>query len=313
MKRSRSRSASSHCSSHSSSADTSLCVALSESGSPVQLPMSQPQASQQNNMHHGLPVTTLQPGPIWVVSDSDDEDDDWHGLDDSSRVTLSQALGVEYRVVPVETLAYTLLCKRQRGAQISKADMLEVWDACPKKFLLRDKENPQARMLVLGINPRNTKLFTLASTSMPHVHDLDKQYMLQIAPTFKWSCLCFRMNGGKEPHRDARNVGDNLVIALTQHTDGGGLWLHELGGSVFRDFQGRSLPGKIVPLDAPCIFPARSQLHATQDWQEERRVVMVAFTPIGTLSFQEPQLGRPAHAARQTSIHDYFWLSTPSD
>ena len=247
-----------------------------------------------------------------VVSVSDaDEDDCWHGFDDGSRRTLALALGVDFHVTPVETLAYSLLCKTKRGQTLEKTDILQIWDSLPKKFVLRDRDDKNARMVVFGVNPRNTKSSSVASANMPHVHDLLKTYMLQLCPTFTWTCLCVRQNCSKEPHRDTRNVGNNMIVALTEHENGGGLWVYDQGGEVRQVFQGRQLPGRIVDISCPYVFSARSLLHATQPWHESRRVVLVAFTPIGSLALQHPP-SFPAQT-RQSRIPDFFGLSTLTD
>ena len=249
---------------------------------------------------------------VEVVTVSDVEEDDcWHGIDDQSRSTLALALGVDLQVTPVETLAYSLLCKIKRGATLQKSDILQVWDSLPKKFVLRDKDDRQARMVVLGVNPRCTKTSSVASANMPHVHELLKAYVLQICPSFTWTCLCIRQNCSKPPHRDTRNVGNNMIVALTEHQNGGGLWVYDHNGGVYQLFQGRQLPGRTINVQNPFVFSARSLLHATEPWKEARRVVLVAFTPIGSLTLQQPPTLQSA--PRQSRIYDFFGVSTRTD
>ena len=239
-----------------------------------------------------------------VVSISDDSDDDtWHGIDDQSRRTLAMALGVDFKVAPIETLAYTMLCRSKRGGVIQKADLLELWDALPHKFRLKDKTTPSASMCVFGANPRQTGKFTCASRNLPHVFELLQQFMTQTAPDFKWSTLCIRQNCIRGPHRDTRNIGASLVLALTTHSQGGGLWVFDPEGRHQQVHNGQVLAGRIRLLDQPFQFAARTTLHATQPWTESRRVILVAFTPIGSLSLQNPALFQ---TQRQTKIHDFF-------
>ena len=239
-----------------------------------------------------------------VVSISEDSDSDtWHGLDDQSRRTLALALGVGFRVTPIETLAYTLLCKSRRGDKIGKDDLLELWDALPRKFRLKDRTTPSAAMCVFGANPRQTGQFTCASRSLPHVFELLQEFMKQIAPDFKWSTLCIRQNCSRGPHRDTRNIGMSLVLALTSHSQGGGLWVFDPTGQHQQIHNGQVLAGRVQALDQPFQFAARTTLHATQPWSESRRVILVAFTPIGSLSLQNPV---PSQTRRQTRIHDFF-------
>ena len=51
-------------------------------------------------------------------------------------------------------------------------------------------------------------------------------------------------------------------------------------------------------------------LRATEPWRHGRRVVLVAFTPIGTLSLQTDF---NPHAARQLQIPDFFNVRNQSD
>ena len=253
-----------------------------------------------------LPTQVVESSDELVVHVSDaEEDDDWHGIDNSTRRTLALALGVSLLFAPVETLAYTHLCKKQRGLDVTKEQLLEVWDAIPRRSILRDKDDSRARMLVFGVNPRNTRVLSSATNNMPHVHELFRSYISQIAPNFKWSCLCIRQDCTRGPHRDTRNVGNNLVTVLTSHDAGGGLWLYDPKGTVFVTHQGRQLPGVIHDLRTPCVFHARSVLHATQPWREHKRVIMVGFTPIGTLALQDPTVPR-LHTQRQSRISDFF-------
>ena len=186
----------------------------SRATAPTQSPHSDAEGPKDVSAEEA-PPHEVEPNDELVVNVSDaEEDDDWHGIDSSTRRTLALALGVNLLFAPVETLAYTHLCKKQRGLDITKDQLLEVWDAIPRRSILRDRDDSRARMLVFGVNPRNTRVLSSATNNMPHVHELFRSYMSQIDPTFKWSCLCIRQDCTRGPHRDTRNVGNNLVTAL---------------------------------------------------------------------------------------------------
>ena len=98
-----------------------------------------------------------------------------------------------------------------------------------------------------------------------------------------------------------------MVLSLTTHHDGGALWVADSAGSVTMIHQGQTVAGRLQDIAEPFVFPARTVLHATQPWSEPKRVVLVAFTPIGTLSLQD---GFNPHKGVQKRIQDYFPMQT---
>ena len=154
------------------------------------------------------------------------------GLDRGTLGTLSRQLGVPLSIAPIETLAYSLMCKHRRGDELSKLDALDVWDALPKKYKLRDGDSPGAVVTVFGANPRNTKKFTKATSSMPHAFEFFCSFVKSLVPGFKFSCLAVRENCQRGPHRDVRNIDQSLVIRLTTNLQGGGLWVADSQGEV---------------------------------------------------------------------------------
>ena len=57
-------------------------------------------------------------------------------LDPTSLRRLATALGVDPAYTPAETLAYSILCKSDRGEAITKAHLRELWDAIPTRNAL---------------------------------------------------------------------------------------------------------------------------------------------------------------------------------
>ena len=111
------------------------------------------------------------------------------------------------------------------------------------------------------------------------------------------------------PHRDSRNIGNNMVVALTTHQSGGELWVAEPAGKITMIHQGLAIQGRAQDVSTPFVFPARSVLHATMPWNEPRRVILVSFTPIGTLTLQN---NFNPHRNTQRRIHDYFGQKEPT-
>ena len=300
--------ASSPCS-HSADTDsscdaTSLCpgsAELIEDDPNLPFPRSHPSSSAEPIYVHSdvsqSPQSSRDPAP---------EEDEPETSPDTDVVwrQIANALGVDLSVAPIETLAYTIICKANRGELMTKAQLLELWDALPRKLIQKDKNTPEGCIAVFGANPRNTSILTNAAIQLPNVYEVLRTFVTQCDATFRFSCICIRQNGCREPHRDTRNLGSSLVIALTEHENGGGLWLADPDGPVTQIHQGLRVPGVIQHLDRPFRFSARSRLHATQPWKEPRRVVLVAFTPLGSLDLQST--GYPEHRAKQSRIHDFF-------
>ena len=217
---------------------------------------------------------------------------------------IARSLGVDLAVAPLETLAYTLLCKHQRNELLTKSQILEMWEALPKRFVYRDKNTEGGLIAIFGANPRNTSALTTVTHQLPHVYQALRAFVTQCVPGFKCSCICLRQNGSRLPHRDIKNIGDSMVVALTPHVNGGGLWIADSEGDVFQLLQGRRIPGRVQDLQEPYVFSARTHLHATQPWVEDRRVVVVAFTPLGTVAIQDT--GFLPSNLNQSRISDYF-------
>ena len=66
-----------------------------------------------------------------VTDDEQDHAANTLGLDATSLMSLSRALGVDVINAPVETLAYSFLAKHKRGEPILAEHILEVWQALP--------------------------------------------------------------------------------------------------------------------------------------------------------------------------------------
>ena len=232
------------------------------------------------------------------------------GLDRSTLGSLSRQLGVPLALAPVETLAYSLSCQQKRGDVHQKTDVLDVWAAIPKRYKLRDGDSSCALVTVFGVNPRNTKVLTKATSSLPNTFEFLCGYVKSLMPGFKFSCLALRENCQKGPHRDTRNIGSSFVVRLTTDHQGGDLWVADSQGHVLMSHQGHQVKGRIQCILEPYVFSARTHLHATEPWQRGRRVILVAFTPIGTLSLQSDFC---PYGPKQSRISDFFHVANHSD
>ena len=226
---------------------------------------------------------------VLMTDDDENQDTPSLGLDPVSVLTLSRALGVDPVNTPVETLAYSLLAKFKRGKSLLADNILEVWNALPNKHKLRDPNDPQARMFMVGANPRQSQTITQSTDRLPMCTQLLTTYVRQLVPTFNFTSVSLRLNCMREPHRDSRNLGSSLVQLLTHHKKGGHLWIASSDGDVFREVKGHNIPGKIQQIDKAFVFAARSTLHATEPWDttKEERLVLVAFTPLRSLDLQK--------------------------
>ena len=109
------------------------------------------------------------PAAVTVVDDGSDggDDDADLGLDVCHKQRLARALGVDLCCAPVETLAYAVLRKHDRGIPIQKNDLLDVWHAIPKKYKLKETGNIKARMFLVGANPRQVDASQIARIVSP--------------------------------------------------------------------------------------------------------------------------------------------------
>ena len=165
-------------------------------------------------------------------------------------------------------------------------------------------------MTVFGVNPRNTKVLTKATSSLPHTFEFLCGYVRSLVSGFKFSCLALRENCQRGPHRDTRNIGHSLVVRLTTDLQGGDLWVADSQGHVLMSHQGLQVKGRIQCILEPYVFSARTLLHATEPWRLGRRVILVAFTPIGTLSLQNDF---NPYGPKQSQISDFFHVRSRSD
>ena len=206
-------------------------------------------------------------------------------LDEHSTQILAKALKVEPKHVPVEALAYSVLCKRQRGQHIMKSDLVDLWEALPTYLKNHDPKGGSGRYVVFGANPRKHDQVTNPTSQLPHTAELCIRFIQQTHPMLEFSTFALRMNMQTTPHRDTRNGSDESYIQCLTSVTGGGLWIADPAGSTEVQHLGQDLKGTVYDVqEHPLVFPARSKLHATMPWNGAERLVLVAFTTLNSLS-----------------------------
>ena len=156
------------------------------------------------------------------------------GLDDTHLALLSRRLQVPLRVTLAETIAYAASCRLQRSEHVPLTTVAEIWDSLGEHIKQRNKQNPEARLILLGANPRNPNAVTNATTDLPHTTQFLTQYILTLCPAFRFNAMALRLNDSKAPHVDHNNgPEDSFMMVVTPCESGGNLWIAEASGDVF--------------------------------------------------------------------------------
>ena len=220
------------------------------------------------------------------------------GLDDTHLALLSRRLQVPLRVTLAETIAYAASCRLQRSEHVPLTTVAEIWDSLGEHIKQRNKQNPEARLILFGANPRNPNTVTNATTDLPHTTQFLTQYILTLCPTFRFNAMALRLNDSKAPHVDHNNgPEDSFMMVVTPCESGGNLWIAEASGDVFLRHQDTMVAGRIHNCQGtPLLFPGKTRLHATEAWTGERRLVLLAWS---TLTLDKD--------ANQTLATDYMF------
>ena len=97
----------------------------------------------------------------------------------------------------------------------------------------KDDTNKEARLLILGLNPRQPTVTTVATHSLPNLTRLISTYVSTLCPNLTFTTLSLRLNADKGPHRDLGNSSDpGCIQVLTPETVGGNLWIADVKGNV---------------------------------------------------------------------------------
>ena len=206
-----------------------------------------------------------------------------HGLTEEQIEILSRRLCCDARDVVVETLGYILNCRVSRGCLLQKEDIVELWDSLLDRHKTREPSNAtlRSRFIVLGANPRLPHSVTIATTQLPQITRALCSFIKQMAPDLPFSTLSIRMNCDKPPHRDTRNGPGMSFILSLEKIEGGGIWVADAQGPVFREVHGQKIAGFNQDCyDFPLLLDARRKLHATEPWVGPRRLLLTAWMVI---------------------------------
>ena len=204
-----------------------------------------------------------------------------HGLTAEQIEILSRRLQCDARDVAVETLGYILNCRVNRGCLLQREDIVELWDSLIDCHKTREPSNTalRPRFIVLGANPRMPQTTTIATSQLPQCTRALCSFIKQLAPNFLFSTLSIRMNCDKPPHRDTRNGPGMSFILSLERVEGGGIWVADAQGTVFREVHGQKVAGINKDCyDFPLLLDARRKLHATEPWVGPRRLLLTAWT-----------------------------------
>ena len=204
------------------------------------------------------------------------------GLDDTHLALPSRRLQVSLRVTLAETIAYAASCRLQRSEHVPLTTVAEIWDSLGEHIKQRNKQNPEARLILFGANPRNPNAVTNATTDLPHTTQFLTRYIMALCPAFRFNAMALRLNDSKAPHVDHNNgPEDSFMMVVTPCESGGNLWIAEASGDVFLRHLDTMVAGRIHYCQGtPLLFPGKTRLHATETWTGERRLVLLAWSTL---------------------------------
>ena len=201
------------------------------------------------------------------------------GLTEDDVRRLASRLGVSNLCALPETLAYVAHRKLHRCEDVPKSSLVEIWDSIDESMKQRDKKNKEARLLIVGANPRNPDICTAATQELPNTTKALCAFIHQLVPHAQFNVVSIRANADKGPHRDLNNgPEDSFIFVIEEPKEGGNLWIAASGGSYNMRIHGSVVPGNILNCTAnPLTFPSKSKLHATEPWIGDRRITLVAW------------------------------------
>ena len=261
-----------------------------------------------------------------------DEDPDADGLDNFTHEQIrsfSMALGVDYRLVDSELLCYASYKKFQSqiNSPVDKDVILEAWCAIPKSFkscprnpdMAHDDSEP--KVILSGANPRSSTSLLHGTLTHPHLTRLVNIFIKQQRPHFRYTTFALREDLSRPPHRDVRNGPCGTFFQVLSKGPGGGLWNSCKGGPDTREHNGTLVQGLNLTAQAqPIVFDARRLLHASQNWPNNaRRVVLIAWTVISVRTLpcgvvqQLTEVGFPVPSTADLSVEiAQDWMPDPS-
>ena len=262
----------------------------------------------------------------------DEEDPDDDGLDSFTHEQIrsfSRALGVDFRLVDSELLCYASYKKFQSRTNppIDRDVLLEAWYAIPKSFKScprnpdRAHNGSEPKVILSGASPRSSTILLHGTLTHPHLTRLVNVFIKQQRPHFRYTTFALREDLSRPPHRDVRNGPCGTLFQVLSKGVGGGLWISCKDGPDTREHNGTLVQGlNLTAQDQPIIFDARRLLHASQDWPNNaRRVVLIAWTVISVRTLpcrvvqQLTEVGFPVPSTADLSVEiAQDWMPDPS-
>ena len=141
----------------------------------------------------------------------------------------------------------------------TRALLMEIFNLLPRSILRRsggeDGENSSVTFAVGGVNPRSSSYLLNLCNSHPCFVKLVTSFVRMLHPQHKFSSFVIRRGCYSRAHRDSKNGPyPSLVVSLSSPALGDGLWIHDKVGSTVKEHLGQSLPGTVIPLDAPFVI-----------------------------------------------------------
>ena len=180
-----------------------------------------------------------------------------------------------------------------QGNGITKDQLVGLWDLIPKAKCMKDRRG--ALMAAFGMSSRSRKHPFKMTRTLPNVTEVLTRFARTHLPNLYFASIIIREGADAEVHKDHLNSFlPSAALGLTDDLVGGGLWVQCKCRApcqepvVYRGFEGRLVKGHHWDIRArPFVFSPRAQLHATQAWEGNRRVVFLAYVPQGALHIHE--------------------------
>ena len=179
--------------------------------------------------------------------------------------------------------------------------------------------NPKSSSLELA--PDHPLACFMAPLTHPHLTRLVNVFIKQQRPHFRYTTFALREDLSRPPHRDVRNGPCGTLFQVLSKGPGGGLWILCKGGPDTREHNGTLVQGlNLTAQDQPIVFDARRLLHASQNWPNNaRRVVLIAWTVISVRTLpcgvvqQLTEVGFPVPSTADLSVEiAQDWMPDPS-
>ena len=179
------------------------------------------------------------------------------------------------------------------GQRIDREQALLLWDLIPRG--LCGSDGTGARLAHFGMSTRSRRVPLRLTHQAPRTAQVLARLVKQLYPGLYFTTITIREGPDIPPHKDHLNSHlPGIAYGLCPDVRGGGLWVececrHACTAPVvLQNYENVQIAGHYFGIhEAPLLFSARNQVHATQPWEGLRRVVMLAYVPQGALHMHE--------------------------